>query len=383
MRDRPGTKMSSETDQKTDQTTDRTTNRERKAFSNLIKWIEKTWHLNQEHSPREDIGLFANVIEVGGVGIALTTDGVGTKILVAQMMGKFDTVGIDCVAMNVNDLICVGAKPIAMLDYLAVEDSNPELFEKIGKGLYEGAKRANISIPGGEVALVKEMLKGKREGFGFDLVGMGIGQVDPDRIIAGRKVEAGDVLIGIESNGIHSNGLTLARKVIFEKMGLKVTHATEELGRTIGEELLRPTHIYVKEILEILESGVNVKALAHITGDGFLNLNRIKANRGFVIENLPEVPPIFKLIQENGGVPDEEMFETYNMGIGFCVVVPDTDASSTLSIVEKHGKKWHKLGHAFNDTEKRIVIKEKGLIGKDKEFKKARREEINSILKTG
>src|SRR3989304_8425207 len=110
MRDRPGTKTSSETDQKTDQTTDRTTNRERKAFSNLIKWIEKTWHLNQEHSPREDIGLFANVIEVGGVGIALTTDGVGTKILVAQMMGKFDTVGIDCVAMNVNDLICVGAK---------------------------------------------------------------------------------------------------------------------------------------------------------------------------------------------------------------------------------------------------------------------------------
>jgi len=379
MRDRPGTKTSSETDQ----TTDRTTNREQQAFNNLIKWIEKTWNLKQEHSPIEDIGLFANVIEVGGTGIALTTDGVGTKILVAQMMGKFDTVGIDCVAMNVNDLICVGAKPLAMLDYLAVEDSNPELFDEIGKGLYEGAEKANISIPGGEIALVKEMLKGKREGFGFDLVGMGIGQVDPDKIIVGEKVEAGDVLIGIESNGIHSNGLTLARKVIFEKMGLKVTHATEELGRTIGEELLRPTHIYVKEILEILESGVNVKALAHITGDGFLNLNRIKANRGFVIENLPEVPPIFKFIQENGGVPEEEMFETYNMGIGFCACVSETDVSRTLSIIEKHGKKAWILGHAFNDTEKRVIIKEKDLIGKGKEFKQARREEINSILKKG
>jgi len=379
MRDRPGTKTSSETDQ----TTDRTTNREQQAFNNLIKWIEKTWNLKQEHSPIEDIGLFANVIEVGGTGIALTTDGVGTKILVAQMMGKFDTVGIDCVAMNVNDLICVGAKPLAMLDYLAVEDSNPELFDEIGKGLYEGAEKANISIPGGEIALVKEMLKGKREGFGFDLVGMGIGQVDPDKIIVGEKVEAGDVLIGIESNGIHSNGLTLARKVIFEKMGLKVTHATEELGRTIGEELLRPTHIYVKEILEILESGVSVKALAHITGDGFLNLNRIKANRGFVIENLPEVPSIFKFIQENGGVPDEKMFQTYNMGIGFCACVSETDVSRTLSIIEKHGKKAWILGHAFNDTEKRVIIKEKDLIGKGKEFKQARREEINSILKTG
>src|SRR3990172_12564873 len=160
MRDRPGTKTSSETDQ----TTDQTTNRERKAFNNLIKWIEKTWNLKQEHSPIEDIGLFANVIEVAGVGIALTTDGVGTKILVAQMMGKFDTVGIDCIAMNVNDLICVGAKPLAMLDYIAVQDARHPLLGELGAGLYHGAIQAGITIPAGEVAQLKEMVRGMKPG---------------------------------------------------------------------------------------------------------------------------------------------------------------------------------------------------------------------------
>lgn len=346
--------------------------REEIALQNLIKWIKKTWAFGKDiASVGLDIGFFANVMIMEKEGIALTTDGVGTKILIAQIMEKFDTVAIDCVAMNVNDLLCVGAKPIAMLDYIAVEDVNPRLFEELGRGFYEGARIADIAIPGGEIAQIKEMIRTEKEGFGFDLVGMGIGRVPAEQIIVGQNLTEGDVIIGIESNGIHSNGLTLARRVLLEQKGLKLGDYFEEIGQTLGEELLRPTHIYTREVVEILNSSIDVKALVHITSDGFLNLTRVKADVGFVIDYLPDIPPIFSLIKKLGDVSDEEMFKVYNMGIGFCVVVSKNDANRVISIIQKHKKHACLLGHVVSDREKRVKIEPKGLIGKGKYFYKA------------
>ena len=194
-----------------------------------------------------DIGYFANVIDIGGIGLAICTDGVGSKSIIAQMMSRYDTIGIDCVAMNVNDAICVGARPISMVDYIAIEKADADILGAIAIGLAEGAKQAGISISGGEISPLKDVMRG------FDLVGMAVGIVPLDRIITGRDLAPGDVIIGLESSGIHSNGLTLARHVFFERAGLSIDHVFPELGTTLGEELLRPTLIYVPEILDIIE----------------------------------------------------------------------------------------------------------------------------------
>lgn len=289
-------------------------------------------------------GYFANVIDIGGTGIAICTDGVGSKALIAQMMGRYDTIGVDCVAMNVNDLICVGAKPVSMVDYLAVENARPGFFDEIAKGLEQGAKTAGVSISGGEIAQLRAMIKGQTEGSGFDLAGAAIGQVDLDKIIIGQAIEDGDVVIGLESNGIHSNGVTLARKIFFDDNKYEVHSEFPEINCTLGEELLKPTYIYVKEVLDVLSHGLKVKALIHITSYGFFNLARVKSNVGFVIDKLPTIPPIFSLIMQFGNVPWREMFSLYNMGIGFCIVVPQDDAARVLSIVESHGRMAHIIG---------------------------------------
>src|SRR5215510_5843143 len=188
-----------------------------------------------------DIGYFANVIDIGGIGLAICTDGVGSKSIIAQMMRRYDTIGIDCVAMNVNDVLCVGARPISLVDYIGVEEADADLLGDIAIGLAAGAKQAGISISGGEISPLKDVIRG------FDLVGTAIGIVPLDRIITGRNLVAGDVVIGLESSGIHSNGLTLARFVFFKQGGLSVDHIFPELGVPLGEELLRPTLIYVPE----------------------------------------------------------------------------------------------------------------------------------------
>src|SRR5262245_56017949 len=285
---------------------------------NLTYWVERTFAL-RPNSVKLPLGYFANVIDIGnGIGIALSTDGVGTKIIVAEMMNKYDTIGIDCVAMNVNDVLCVGATPLALLDYVAVEAPHADLMGPLIEGMYKGAELAKVTIPGGEIAQVREMIHGARAGYGLDLVGTCMGTVQIDRILTGQDTRHGDVIVGLRSTGVHSNGLSLAREVFFKKLNWSVDKQLSDLGRTIGEELLEPTHIYVKEVLAMLDAKLKIKGLAHITSTGFLNLSRACADVTYMIDSLPEPHPVFCLIQHYGAIPDEEMFFTYNMGIGYC-----------------------------------------------------------------
>ncbi len=343
--------------------------KEEAALAGLLTWVGKTLAFGRYRSAL-DFGYFATVLDMGNnLGLALSSDGVGTKLLVAEMLDKYDTVGIDCVAMNVNDLLCVGAEPLAMLDYIAVQEADPALLEAIGKGLYEGARQANISIPGGEIAQVRELITGIRDGRGFDLAGACVGTVAMDRIIIGQDIQPGDVVIGLRSSGIHSNGLTLARDVFFRKAGYAADTRVPELGRTIGEELLEPTRIYVREVLDVLRSGVSVKAMAHITSDGLTNLLRVQAAVGYVLDVLPEPPPVFRLLQRLGSVSDEEMYQVYNMGVGFCLVVAPADADRTLSILRTHGTEAAVLGRAVADADRTVRLPN-GLIGQGNGFRR-------------
>ncbi len=348
------------------------TEREEIALERLIRKIRPTWSLGDgTGSVKLDIGYFANVLDIGGIGLAISTDGVGTKVIIAQMMDQYDTVGIDCVAMNVNDLLCVGATPVSMVDYLAVQELNPDMVEAIAEGLSTGARSANISISGGEIAQLRDIVKGYREGYGFDLAGTAIGTVPLDKILVGQALQAGDVVIGVESNGIHSNGLTLARHVFFERNNYPIDASFSTLERALGEELLRPTHIYVREVVEMLQQGLPVKALIHITSDGLLNLTRVAADVGYVIEELPPIPPIFDLIQHYGDISKTEMFQVYNMGIGFCIIVSADAVERVISIVRSHGKSAYAIGHAVWDKERHVAIKPHGLVGKGNRFVEA------------
>jgi len=274
-------------------------------------------------------GHYASVIEIApNLGIALSTDGVGTKLVLAEALGKLDTVGIDCVAMNVNDVICVGAEPLAMLDYIAIDKADPAVCEEIGVGLARGATQANIEIPGGELAQLGAMVHG------VDVSGACFGTVALDAIVDGARVEAGDSIIGLPSSGLHSNGYTLARAAL---EGLDMGEDPEgRLGRPLGEALLEPTVIYVKPIVELLRSAVDVRGLAHITSGGVDNLLRLAAPVGYEIDAPLPIPPLFELIAARGGVPDEEMHEVFNMGCGFCVVVPAADEASALALLRAH-----------------------------------------------
>ena len=352
------------------------TTREEQALSRVIAMASQTFaFVRGIGKPVLPIGFFANVIDIGhGMGLALSTDGVGTKIMVAQMMQKYDTLGIDCVAMNANDVLCVGARPISFLDYIAVQEANPTLLDHLMRGLKEGARRAGVAICGGEIAQIREMLASEREGWGCDLVGMCVGHVPLDKVIVGRAVAPGDVIIGLRSSGIHSNGLTLARQVLFKQNTYTVDAKFEELGRTLGEELLEPTAIYVPEVVEALERSLAINGLAHITSDGLLNLLRLETTAkavGYVIDQLPPVPPIFSLIQKSGNIPDQEMFRVFNMGIGFCAVVSEEDAETFEEIVRSHRREAHRIGRVVSDQEQRVVIRPYGLVGKGCAFFKA------------
>jgi phosphoribosylformylglycinamidine cyclo-ligase len=221
---------------------------------------------------------------------------------------------------------------------------------------------AGISISGGETAQLKDMING------FDLAGTAIGHVPLDRIIVGEGIRAGDVVIGIESSGIHSNGLSLARRAFFHKHSYKPSHRFDELGCDLGSELLRPTHIYVKEALELIARIASVRALMHITGDGFLNLTRVKSEVGFVLDALPAPPPIFSIIARLDGTADAEMFSVFNMGIGFCAVVPEADAATALSILGGHGKRAHRIGYAIADSARSVRLPQQKLVGRGKHF---------------
>jgi len=258
---------------------------------------------------------------------------------------------------------------LAMLDYIAVQEADPAMLEAIGKGLHEGARQANISIPGGEIAQVRELIRGVREGRGFDLAGACVGLVPMDRILIGQAIQPGDVVLGLPSSGIHSNGLTLAREVFFTRAGYRPDQQVPELGRTIGEELLEPTRIYVKEVLPLLRPEFGVRGLAHITSDGLLNLARVQAPVGYVLDWLPEPPPVFRLLQRLGAVPDEEMFQVYNMGIGFCLVVAAAQADQAQAALRASGVQVKVLGKAVADPERAVHLPN-GLVGRGNSFRR-------------
>jgi phosphoribosylformylglycinamidine cyclo-ligase len=295
-------------------------------------------------------GHFAALVKMGDRAIAMSTDGVGSKILVAELMEKYNTVGIDCVAMVVNDLLCVGAEPLAMVDYLAVEKPDPKIAAQIGEGLAEGAFQAQIAMIGGETASLPEIVKN------FDLAGTGIGMVDLDHIITGDNIQDGDAVIGIESSGIHSNGLSLARKILFDKTNLGVNDPLPGYSHLyVGEELLKPTMIYVKPVLDLLQSDVEVHGLAHITGGGFTNLKRLKKGIGYILDHIPQPDPIFQSIHSLG-VDVGEMYRVFNMGIGFTVMVGSEDVPQTIEVIEKYNQAY-KIGYAVEDLEEKVKIR--------------------------
>jgi len=232
------------------------------------------------------------------------------------MLKDYRTVGIDCVAMNVNDLICVGAEPVAMVDYLALEKMDQRLVDDITIGLERGARDAGIAIVAGETAVMPDVIHG------FDLSAMSIGTVKKSRIITGQKVKVGDAIIGLPSSGIHSNGLTLARKILFRK----------GFDGNIARELLTPTRIYVKQIMKLLKSRIQIHGLAHITGGAFSKLKRIgeRADIGFHLNDLFQPHEIFKEIQDQGGISHREMYRTFNMGTGFLVICPKNEEKNAL-----------------------------------------------------
>jgi phosphoribosylformylglycinamidine cyclo-ligase len=274
-------------------------------------------------------GHYASVLRIDDTrGIALSCDSVGSKVIVCEQLGRYDTIGIDLMGMNANDVICVGADPIALLDYIAVEEANPEVLEQIAVGLRTGAEQAGVEIPGGELAVLPDLLRGHPSPRGFDLVGFCLGLVELDSIVTGAAIEIGDAVIGIPSSGIHSNGLTLARTVL--------TDPAEQVDEfAVGDLLLEPTVIYVRAIRELLDSTVDVRGLAHITGDGFLNLLRLEADVGYRIDSPLPVPRVFELIAERGGVSDAELHEVFNMGCGFCVVTPADHAEAAVELLSK------------------------------------------------
>ena len=280
-------------------------------------------------------GHYAAVLKVSDdLGIALSTDGVGSKLVVAERTGRIDTVGIDCVAMNVNDIVCVGAEPIALLDYLAVEQPDPGALRAIATGLKAGAEAAGVEIPGGELAVIPELIQGHPSPHGFDLCASCFGTVALDAIVSGDAIVPGDALVGVPSSGLHSNGYTLARRVL-EPLGDDAAPA-ELGGATVADVLLEPTVIYVRAVLELLRSDVDVHGLAHITGGGLSNLRRLNADVGWTIDAPLPVPPVFELIRALGAVPDDEMHEVFNMGCGFVAVVPAGHADATVARLGAH-----------------------------------------------
>jgi len=294
--------------------------------------------------PAIGIGHYAGLIDIGGNRLlAMHTDGVGTKVLVAQEMRKFDTVGIDCVAMTVNDLICLGAEPVALLDYIALEKEDDELVAQLSRGLVVGATDAGAAIVGGETAIVGDLLKGI-DGYGFDLVSMGVGVVKKAHLIDGSAIREGDAVLGIESSGLHSNGYTLARRIV---NGKNMDEEVEQLGETIGQALLKPTKIYVKPTLDAVRRR-KVHGIAHVTGGAFTKLPRLVGARKlqFRLSHLDSesAPPIFAFLQREGGLGDDEMYRTFNMGVGLCLVTPEGEVDAVLRDYRRLGFDGRKIG---------------------------------------
>ncbi|NMW84363.1 phosphoribosylformylglycinamidine cyclo-ligase [Peptoniphilus sp. AGMB00490] len=278
------------------------------------------------------------------------TDGVGTKVILAHMLNKHDTIGIDCVAMCVNDILCQGAKPLFFLDYIATGKLIPEKMEEIVKGVAEGCIKAQASLIGGETAEMPGVYQEDQ----YDLAGFCVGVVDRDKIIDGSSIKEGDIVFGLSSNGVHSNGYSLVRKIIFDHCNFDLNEKFDELECTLGEELLKPTRIYVKEVLELLKT-VNIKGMSHITGGGFYeNIPRMIPDGlcAKVDASVIETPEIFKLLKKWADINDKDMYSTFNMGVGLTIVVSEDDRERVVDFFKNSDLKLYELGKIISGEDK-------------------------------
>lgn len=280
------------------------------------------------------------------------TDGVGTKQRIAQLMDKHDTIGIDCVAMCVNDVICCGAKPLFFLDYIAIGSNDPHKVEKLVAGVAEGCVQAGCALIGGETAEHPGVMKADD----YDLAGFTTAIVDKKKIIDNKRMKKGDVVIALRSSGIHSNGYSLVRKV-FDIENTDLSKYYDELGMTLGEALLIPTRIYVKPVLKALES-CDIKGISHITGGGFYENIPRSIPDGLcakIDKTKIKVPAIFELLQRTGNIPERDMFNTYNMGVGMSIVVSPEDADKCISILNENGEEAYVIGEIVEGEEKILL----------------------------
>ncbi|MGD0241304.1 MAG: phosphoribosylformylglycinamidine cyclo-ligase [Streptosporangiaceae bacterium] len=308
-------------------------------------------------------GYFATLMHIPpGPPIALTTDGVGTKILLAREANRWEPVGVDVVANNVNDVICTGAVPLALLDYIATDRIDAAVLEDVARGLFLGADEAGIAIPGGEIAQIGAMLASSAGGGPMmDLVGTAVGAIPDGRDpVDGSRVEPGDVVLALPSSGLHSNGFSLARRALGDRVG------------DLYDALLAPTRVYVKAVEALWEAGVIPRGLAHISGGGLLNLARLAADVSYVLDALPPAPEIFGLIAAAGDVPAATMYATFNMGTGFCVVVSPADVDAALAALRGVGEDPAVAGPVTDRPGRYVSIPAVGLVGRGDAFEIAR-----------
>lgn len=318
-------------------------------------------HVRSTYSPNvlTDIGSFGglfslNVDDYKEPVLVAGTDGVGTKLKIAFMMDKHDTIGQDCVAMCINDILCQGGKPLFFLDYIAAGKLIGEKIAQIVGGVAEGCKLAGCALIGGETA----EMPGLYDENEYDMAGFAVGIVDKSKIITGRNIEMGDAILALPSSGIHSNGYSLVRKLFFDVLDMKTTDYIDELGKTLGEELLTPTKIYVRPILNLIDK-INLKGICHITGGGFHeNIPRmLQENMHAEIDpDSWEIPPIFKFIQQEGDIVEDEMFNTFNMGVGMMVVIREKDVEQAVQILKEAGEDAKVIGKIVEGS-RRVIFK--------------------------
>jgi phosphoribosylformylglycinamidine cyclo-ligase len=336
--------------------TDAGVNRQQRAES---KKALKTLHETYKHSSYGAVMHlpYGNIFPMGdNTFLDLVIEGVGTKVLIAQLAQKYDTIGVDAVAMAVNDVIRSGAKPLAIADNIHAQASEPTLVNAWLKGIIQGAQEADCPVTGGETGDVAEIIKGITENAGFDLVVSSVGKVERAEIITGQDIKPGDPIIGLASSGLHSNGITLARKILFKQWGGKYqpNDVPEGLEREIALEVLEPTKIYVKALLKLVRE-VKVKAAVHITGDAYLKFNNLanySPGIGFQFNNF-KPQPIFGVIQKTAAelgytITDEEMFKTFNMGWGFGIIVDKEDIDKAMNTLEQNSVNPERIGKVTN-----------------------------------
>ncbi|MGH3164628.1 MAG: phosphoribosylformylglycinamidine cyclo-ligase [Trebonia sp.] len=380
--------------------------REQTAFGRVMRpWLART----QVKSPMVtsitglSSGYFATLMHLPpGPPLALTTDGVGTKILLARQANRWEPIGIDCVANNVNDLICVGAVPLALLDYIATDRIDEAVLDEVARGLFLGSELAGIAIPGGEIAQIGAMLADSTGGGPMlDLVGTAIGALPPAagalppaagalppaadaqsaaqsgraaagngyrKPLDGSAVAPGDVIIGLPSSGLHSNGYSLARHALFAKGGMALSDQVPVTGRRLVDALLQPTRVYVQAAEALWAAGVVPHGMAHISGGGLLNIARLAANVSYELDTLAPAPEIFALIADRGQIDAATMYATFNMGIGFCVVVAESDLQVALDTLKRAGEDAIRIGRVTAKPGKFVSIPSEGLEGRGDAF---------------